>query len=78
MKCPECDFPVRRQRVPIALAPGTRIIRPGGLCSRCFKGGKPRNRTAPVEEIRDLRLASIALEGFMAERRARITRKACK
>lgn len=76
--CSECGKPTRGQRVTIAQAPGT-FIRKGTLCAKCYEKDHPRKPWRLVKEpVNDTgtRHAVIGLEGFMAERRARLARKA--
>lgn len=83
--CSKCQYPTRGQRVPVTQAPGT-FIRKGSLCQRCWKAANPDrvkkdykklSRERAANEVVDVGHTVIGLEGFMAERRARIaSRKA--
>jgi len=77
--CTKCQHPTRGGRVTIAQAPGT-FVRKGGLCQRChklkypLKDYKKLSRERAAAEVVDIRHTVIGLEGYMAERRARIAR----
>jgi hypothetical protein len=81
--CSECKHPTRGQRVPIAKAPGT-FVRKGTLCWKCYEKVSPKkdyrklHRERMAAGVGDVRHTIVGLEGFMAERRARIEARGSK
>lgn len=78
--CSKCKHPTRAQRITIAQAPGT-FVRKGTVCQRCYKEEHPLkvvkdykklSRERAAAEVVDIAHTLVGLEGFMAERRARI------
>ena len=78
--CTNCKHPTRRKRDPVGVAPGS-LVRYGDICSGCYNAGrvqkdyKKLSRERMAAEVVDIAHTISGLEGFMAERRARLARK---
>ena len=73
MNCVECEHPMRSSKARIQDHPGTRRHGGKGRCMSCYMAAR-RLAQAPVVEDFDERLARVALDGYLAERRRRLAR----
>lgn len=79
--CLDCGARLRPSRVTLANAPGTKVLGGGGKCAACWDRAKKCGAVRVVREPAQLakfdhRLAAVALEGYLAERRKRLGRVA--
>lgn len=78
-QCTQCEKKLRPANTPAREAPGTRQHAGKGLCKHChWKQRKAAGLVPPkpveVLPVFDERLAKVALEGYMNERRLRLAR----
>lgn len=77
--CTDCGSKLRPSRIPLSEAPDTKGLGGGGMCNGCWerakKSGAVRVRQeAPALADFDHKLAAVALEAYLVERRKRLGR----